>query len=359
MEATLERTLEQLMSASHTTFIGTNAAPDEDGVYQCAVDRDTGHLEIVEAVAVGRRPNFLAVHPTDDYLYTVCSSKPGTAHSIAFDETGDLSVQNQVPTGGSGPCHCSVDASGQYLLVAHYSGGSVSMLPIDEDGTVSEPSHVVEHGGSSVVADRQSEPHPHSITPGPDNRVAYVPDLGTDEVVCYDMDLDAGRLERRESVDVHDGAGPRHLSVHPSGDHVYLVGEIDSTVITFERAVDGSLSELATASTLPESAAVDNTAADVHVHPTGEYVYVSNRGHDSIAQFDIGPDGRPSLASVASTVGKWPRNFALDPDGSFLFSENKNSDEVRTFGVDPTSGELEPTGSVLDVPTPCCMKFQL
>ena len=291
------------MSDSHTVFIGTNAAPDEDGVYQCAVDRDAGDVAVVDAVAVSNRPNFLAVHPTENYLYTVCSSDPGTAHSIAFDESGDLSVQNEAPTGGSGPCHCSVDASGQYLLVAHYSGSSVSMLPIDDEGAVGEPSHVVEHEGSSVVADRQSEPHPHSITPGPDNRVAYVPDLGIDEVVCYDMDLDAGRFERRESVAVHDGAGPRHLSVHPSGDYVYLVGEIDSTVITFERVADGSLTELATASTLPEHVEEDSTAADVHVHPAGEYVYVSNRGHDSIAQFDIGPDGRPSLASAASTVG--------------------------------------------------------
>jgi len=345
--------------SDYTAFIGTNADPDEDGIFRCAVDRDTGEAEVVDAVPVGRRPNFLAVNPTKDCLYTVCSSDPGTAHTITFGRDGTLSVRNETPSGGFGPCHCSVDASGQYLLVAHYSGGSVSMIPIGEDGAVDGPSHVVEHEGSGVVADRQSEPHPHSITPGPDNEVAYAVDLGINEIVCYDIDLDPGRLEKRESVAVHDGAGPRHLSFHPSGDYVYVVGEIDSTVIALERAANGSLSELAIATTVPESFDGDNKPADVHTHPSGDYIYVSNRGHDSIAQFDIDVDGRPTLASTVPTGGNWPRNFALNPEGTFLFSENRNSDEVRTFGVESTTGALDSTGSVLDVPTPSCMKFQL
>jgi 6-phosphogluconolactonase len=244
-------------------------------------------------------------------------------------------------------------------MTAQYGGGTVSVLPIADDGTVGSPTAVVEHEGSGPNEGRQSEPHPHSIQPGPDNRFAYAPDLGADRVFVYDLDPAAGTIEPADCghVDVHPGAGPRHLDFHPNGRYAYLISELDNTVVAFERDSDtGALDAFATVDTLPEGFDGESYTADIHVHPDGDTLYGSNRGHDSIAVFDLDADGRPTLVETESTRGEWPRNFALDPDGKFLFAENRDTNDIVTFRV-RDDGTLEPTGAVAEVPEPVCMKF--
>jgi len=232
------------------------------------------------------------------------------------------------------------------------------MLPIDSDGGVGERTCLVEHEGSSVHPDRQTEPHPHSITPGPQNEFAYAPDLGTDEIVVYELALDEGRLRPVETgaVTVYDGAGPRHMEFHPNSEVAYLVNELDSTVVAYDYdEYTGALEEFATVDTLPRSVDIENYPADIHVHPSGDVLYASNRGHDTIAIFELDERGTPSRTGTVSTRGEWPRNFAISPDGDFLFAENQHTDTVVTFRIDGTA--LEATGDVVEIPEPVCLEI--
>lgn len=324
--------------------------------------RDSGGLDSLDATTAGEAPTFLCVHPELDVLYVADSVDDGALTAVAFDRhTGEVSVVNAQPTGGAGPCYCSVDATGSYAFVAHYRGGSVSVLPVDEDGRLGERTQVVEHEGRGVDPDRQTAPHPHSIVPGPDNEFAYVPDLGTDRVVVYRIDLEDGCLDPVDSstLPVHPGAGPRHLEFHPDERVGYLINELDSTITAFERNPEtGALAAFQTVETLPAAFDGDNKTADVHVHPSGRFVYGSNRGHDSVASFAVDDDDRRlTPLGHESTRGEWPRNFAIDPTGASLLVENLHSDEIVTFDVDAETGTLDPTDESTAVPRPMCLAF--
>jgi 6-phosphogluconolactonase len=316
---------------------------------------DDGSLERLGVTAAGENSSFLTIHPNGSYLYALSEVADGTVTAFTIDPSGALSQVNRRTSGASGPCHCTVDAAGTYLFVAHYTGGAVSVLPIQDDGGIGDPMTVVTHEGSSVHPRRQTEAHPHSVRLGPNGRFAYVPDLGTDEIVVYEFD--DGALHRVEAVSVHDGAGPRHLEFHPDGAVCFLVNELASTLSAFEyHETTGSLTHLDTVDTVPEQFIGENLTADVHVHPSGRWVYCSNRGHDSIAVFEF---ERERLQSVGheSTRGEWPRNFALDPAGEFLYAENQRTDEIISFCIDETTGTLAPAGHTMVVPRPACMKI--
>jgi 6-phosphogluconolactonase len=329
-----------------------------DHLYTHRVDRETGALTELHVAETEEPPSFLALHPDGEHLYAVWGGE-GTALAYDLDpETGAVSELNRQPTENQGPCHCAVDATGQYLLVAHYQGGGVAMLPIAEDGTLDPVSDQVQHEGSGPNEERQEAPHPHSINPGPDNRIAYVPDLGIDEVVLYEMDLAAGELVPADlpAVELHGGAGPRHFDVHPSEEYAYLINELDSTVTAFERDTEtGALAAIETESTLPAEFAEKNKTADIHVHPSGDWVYGSNRGHDSIAVFAVEATGGIERQAIVSTGGEWPRNFGMDPAGQYLFAENRDTDDITTFDID--DGDIAANGAVADVPQPICMVF--
>jgi 6-phosphogluconolactonase len=225
---------------SDLAVVGTYGPADREGVHTVAIDTETGELDHCDGVVAGPDPTFIAVHPDGTHVFAAVRESEGRIKSFAVErDTGALTRVGDAPSGAVSPCRCSVETTGRYLLAAHYAGGAVSMLPLGADGEIGDPVAVVEHEGAGPNPDRQTAPHPHSITPGPENRFAYVPDLGTDEVVVYEMDLDGGRLDRRSSVAVTPGAGPRHLAFGPSGERVYLINELDSTVVAFESDDDG------------------------------------------------------------------------------------------------------------------------
>lgn len=341
---------------SALAVVGTYSDADEDGIYSYRLDRETGALDELDATAGGEDPSFLAFYPNGEHLYAVNETDPGTVRSFDVDaETGALVETNIVDSGGAGPCHCSV--VGEHVVVAHYSGGVVSLLPIGDNGQIEEPVDVVEHEGSGVHPERQTQPHPHSAVGGPNGKYVFVPDLGLDQIVSYRLDADAGELRRSSAVSLPDGAGPRHFVV--DGDVAYVINELDSTIGALDLDAEaGVLSVREIVSTLPEDATEENITADIHLHPSGKWLYGSNRGHDSIAVFDVDEDGGLAATAHESTRGEWPRNFAVDPAGEWLFAENMHSDSVVTFAVDQSDGTLTEAGSKVNVPEPVCMKFR-
>mgnify|MGYP000147260952 CR=1 FL=1 len=348
------------MATEELALVGTYTDGDSEGIYTVAVDGD-GAVDVRDATAAGENPSFLAIHPSGEYCYAVNEVDDGAVTALSIDgETGELTRLNQITTGGGAdPCHCTVDATGEYLLVAHYTGGTVAMCPIADDGQIEEPSDLVEHEGTGPNEERQEAAHPHSIQPGPYNRFAYVPDLGADRIVGYELDLDAGELvpSTAATVELPAGSGPRHMEFGDDGDYAYLINELNSTVSVLGRD-DGSgwLSVLDTATTLPDDAEGDNITADIHVHQSGEWVFGSNRGHDSIATFAI-DDGEIKFRGTESTRGEWPRNFALTPDGDYLLAENMETNDVVTFEIDGETGALDATDAVTAIPSPVCLQF--
>ncbi len=354
--------------AEYLIYVGTYTAQKSKGVYAYRFDGATGQLTSIGLVAETTQPSFLAVHPSRRFLYAVNEiadyegRKSGAVSAFAIDRrSGKLTFLNEVSSRGTDPCYVSLDKTGKYVLVANYSGGSVAMFPVLEDGRLGEASAFVQHVGSSVNRERQEGPHAHSINLSPDNRFAIAADLGLDEMLIYRFDPTKGSLAPNDPpfAKVNPGAGPRHFAFHPSGRSAYVINEMQSTVTAFSYdAARGVLRVLQTISTLPKDFAGHSDTAEVQVHPSGKFLYGSNRGHDSIAVFAI-DSGKGTLTPVAHvpTQGKTPRNFGIDPTGSYLFAANQDSDNIVVFRIDAKTGRLTPTGQVLEVPTPVCVKF--
>lgn len=347
------------------TYTGQGASR---GIYALSLDRESGALRRGRLVAETASPSYLALAPDGRALYAVnelteFAGRPsGAVTAFARDtRTGALTSLGQQPSGGGAPCYITVDRAGRYVLVANYVGGSVALLPIERNGRLGEATALVQHVGTGPNAQRQEGPHAHCIILDAPNRFAIAADLGTDAVLIYRVDDRRGVLSAAEQpmVKLRPGAGPRHLAFAPDSATLYVLNELDSTLVTLAYdPVRGRLSERATVSTRPVSAAGDNFPAAVRVHPRGHTVYASNRGDDTIAVFSVSRDtGRLALVQTVSTGGQWPRDFALDPTGSQMLVANQRSDSVVGFRIDPATGRLSPTGARVELPTPVCLLF--
>ncbi len=348
----------------YSAYVGTYEGGGRPSLFHVRCDARTGRLRLRGAVSDVVHPSFLALHPRGGHLYAASEAPGGPDGEVcafALDpRTGDPTFLHRRPAHGRSTCHVSVDADGRVLVAANYGSPTIVLYRLGEDGGLAAAAVVMRHDGHSVHP-RQREPHPHSANVDPSGRFVYCPDLGTDRIMIYRLDRTAGTLAANDPpwVGTAPGAGPRHLAFHPALDAAYAVNEIDSTVAAYARDADsGALRPLQVASTLPAGFRDGNSCADVHVHPSGRFVYASNRGHDSIAVFRVDPaSGRLEPAGHAATGGRTPRNFALDPAGRFLFAENQDSGSIVTFAVDPATGVLEPTGDRLELPTPVCLRF--
>jgi 6-phosphogluconolactonase len=349
-------------------YVGTYTGKGSEGIYLYRLDVAAGRLMALGLAAKAQDPSFLALAPDGRHLYAVSEissfegKKGGAVSAFERDpKTGSLTFLNGASTRGAGPCFVTVDKTGRDVLVANYGGGSVAVLPIGRDGRVEEASAFIQHTGSSVNPQRQKEPHAHSINVSPDNRFALVADLGLDQVLVYRFDPAKGSLTPNDPpfARVNPGAGPRHLAFHPDGKFAYVINEIQSTITAFTwDAAGGVLKEIQTISTLPAGFSGQSYCADVHVHPTGRFVYGSNRGHDSIAVFAVDPaKGTLTPIENVSTQGKWPRNFGIDPTGSVLIAANERSDNLVVFRIDANTGKLTPAGQSLQLSRPVCVKF--
>ena len=355
--------------AEYLAYIGTyTTKTDSKGIYAFRLESGTGHLTPVGAAAVTQDPSFLAIAGNEKYLYAVNElptfegKSSGAVTSYSLDrKSGKLTQLNQVASGGADPCYISFDHAGKYALVANYTGGSVATFPVGPDGKLGPASAFVQHTGSGPNKERQEGPHAHYIATSADNRFAFAVDLGLDEVLVYRFDSTTGSLTPNNPpfVKLPPGSGPRHLAFHPSGKFAYVLSEVKSTVTALAYdAKNGSFTTLQTLSTIPKDFTALNETAEIVVHPSGKFLYASNRGHDSIAVFAIDADkGTLTPAGDFSTKGKTPRNFALDPTGNFLLAANQESNNIVVFRIDRATGALTPTGQTADVPAPVDIAF--
>lgn len=342
-------------------YVGTYTGEGKgEGIYVFRAEDASGALEPVQTVSGVASPSFLAMHPNGKTLYAVNEAQGSEAVSAFGVEsgTGRLTPLNQQPSHGTSPCYVSLDPTGSCVLVANYGDGIVSVFPVEADGRLREASDVVQHLGSSTNR-RQAGPHAHSVLMDPSGRFVLSADLGCDRVFVYRLDAASGKLTPNEIpyAQLSSGAGPRHIAFHPGGKLAFVNNEIDSTVTSFTWDSErGALHVNDTRSTLPSDFTGNNSTAQVAVHPSGKVVYVSNRGHDSIAIFSVDETlGKLSPLGHVPTGGKTPRNFNLDHSGRFLYAANQNTGNVVQFQADPASGRLTPTGRVTDVAAPVCV----
>lgn len=350
-----------------TVYIGSYASPKENGIHQFTLNSDTGELTASGGASGIPNPSFVSISPDHRFLFAIGEvgsfngKKGGEVCSFSIDRsTGALSLLSQQSSGGDGPCFVTADRTGKVVLVANYGGGSVESLPVGSDGKLAEAASFIQHTGSSVNKSRQSEPHAHSINVAPDNRFAFAADLGLDKILIYKLDAEKGTLTPNDPpfAEIPPGSGPRHFAFHPSGKFAYVCGEMTSTVhaMTYD-AERGSLKVIQSLSTLPHEVK-GNSTAETQVHPSGRFVYVSNRGHNSVAVFSVDQaTGMLTAVGHQSTGGKVPRNFGVDPSGKFLIAANQDSNNVVVFKIDPDTGMPHPTGHEVSVPKPVCVKF--
>ncbi|MEO1236877.1 MAG: lactonase family protein [Planctomycetota bacterium] len=345
-------------------YLGSYTQDRSEGVFHFTFDVETGALTRRGAYGGVTNPSFLALHPDGGTLYAVAEAgRDDGATAFAIDaETGGLTLLNTQTTDGRAACHVAVDPTGRAAVVSYYGSGSVASFPLLEDGWLGPAVSVHRHEGSSIDAQRQEGPHAHSTNFDATGRFAVTADLGLDQLVVYAFDAETGELTPHDPpfAAVHGGAGPRHLAFHPTLAVAYVINELDATVTTLAwDAAAGTLTPRQTVSTLPEGYDGRRSCAEVVVHPSGRFVYGSNRGHDSLAAFAVDPeDGALSPLGHFASGGEEPRNFNIDPSGRWLIACNQNTDNVQVFAVDEETGGLTPTGEPVSVPMPVCVRFR-
>lgn len=354
-----------LMTASQAAevpfYVGTYTKPGgSEGIYRGVLDTDKGEARITGLAGAAKNPSFLAIHPTHKYLYAAIEAGGGAVGAFAIEADGTLRKLNEESSKGGGNCHVWVDPTGKNVLAANYGSGTIASLPIKEDGSVAPASASIQHVGSGPNKGRQEKPHAHSIYVN--GSFAYACDLGTDDVFVYKFDPAKGTLTPNTPASgrVPAGGGPRHLAFHPKGGFAYVNNEMTSAVTAFAHdAEKGALTALQTLSTLPEgyADAGKNSTAEIFCHPNGKFVYVSNRGHDSIAVYSIGADGKLTSVEFAPSNVKVPRGFALSPDGGWLIAAGQNSNDLALHKVDPASGKLTFQKVIGSVGAPVSVEF--
>jgi 6-phosphogluconolactonase len=346
-----------------------NMGEEKPGISVFDLDSASGSLTLVQLVTGLRNPTYLACHPTLPLLYAAeretttwgpVETIAGSIATLAIASDGTLEPRDRIPLGG-GATYISMHPSGRYLFAAMPAPRSVAVLPVDEAGRVGPPTDVAQHHGQGVNTITSGYAFPHSVRPDISGARVLSCDMGLDRILVYDLDSGSGRLRpsAHPFTQLSSGAGPRHLWVHPSNRFVYTVNEIDSTVSAFAYDAETSAMRIIeTVRTRPDDFVGHNSGAQIVVHPSGQFLYSSNRGHNSIAMFSVEPDsGRQRLTGLESTQGDTPRNFNIDPSGTFLVVANVGSNNLVTFHIDTSSGKLHPTGHSASTPMPVCVMF--
>lgn len=334
------------------------------GIYAVRMNEATGELTLAGVTAQATNPSFLVPSRDGRFVYAVNETteyegeKSGAVSGFARGATGELALVARQPSRGGAPCYISLDRGERYALVANYVGGSVAVFPLDGRGGLGPASAFVQHEGRGPNAQRQEGPHAHSIMVDATNQWALAADLGLDRIFIYRFDQTSGTLIRAGEGVLAPGAGPRHFVFNQEQTKVYVVNELNSTLTVFSWDVSrGTLGELQTVTTLPEPFSGQNSPADIHLHPSGRFLYMSNRGQNSIVAYTVGAGGLLAPLQTISTGGNWPRNFAIDPSGRFLFVANQRSDSIVGFTIDASTGRLKRTGEPLSIPLPVCLRF--
>jgi 6-phosphogluconolactonase len=354
-------------STGRLVYIGTYTGNSSKGIYAFRFDEASGALTPVGLVAGTKSPSFLALSPNRKFLYAVNEissfdgEKAGSVTAFSIDaQSGKLTTLNAKSSKGDGPCHLAVDATGRFVAVANYGGGNFSLLPIAADGRLGDSIAILANGGRGPNKERQEGPHAHAVVFDARNRYLLGADLGLDRVFIYKFDPSTGALGANDpsSVQLAPGTGPRHVAFHPTLPLAFAINELTSTITSLSwDAASGRLAAAGSVSSLPAGYSGKNSTAEIAVHPDGRFLYGSNRGHNSIAVFSIGPMGTLTLVEHESTRGQEPRNFAIDPTGKWLIAANQKSNSLAVFSIDQETGALTPVGPLAQVGTPVCVLF--
>ena len=346
-----------------TIFVGTYTKKEghvdgqADGIYTLYRNPEDGSLTQGKTVAEVVNPSFVKASEDGKLLFAVSElgekdAESGFIYSFRITEKDSLEQLSKLSTESFAPAHIALDQSGKYVLVSNYMGGVVMMYKVSNDGTLTKQ--------QPIDLENPEKSHAHSVTISADNERAYVADLGNDKIWIFDLDADEGKLTpaSQTSVTLEEGAGPRHFTVSEDGNVAYSINELNSSVSVFKVAADGGLETIQTISSLPEGFSEKNSSADIHLHPSGKFLYVSNRGHNSIASFTIDEtSGELTALEYTSTRGKTPRNFAVSPDGDHLYAANQDSNSVSIFKIEEESGKLEAVGEPFEAMTPVSLEF--
>jgi 6-phosphogluconolactonase len=336
-------------------------AGKSEGIYTSTIDTETGKLTPPVLAVKAKNPSFLAISPNGRFLYAAMEDKSGAVGAFAIQADGTLQELNVLPSGGAGACHVWVDATGRNVLVANYSDGSIAVLQTREDGSLERQSAYEKFTGSGPHPTRQKQSYGHAVYTDPSNQFVYACDLGADKVWAFAFDAQWGTLKALEPAAgiTPPGEGPRHLAFHPSGEHVYVANELGLSVTHFTRNVKtGELTPQETFPTMPEGAPREDVkVSEIHLHPSGQWLYVSNRGRDTYAVYRVKPDGSLAWAEEPHAYVKVPRGFHIDPTGRWLISAGQDDDKVQVLKIDPASGMLTRTGEEITVGNPVCVLF--
>jgi 6-phosphogluconolactonase len=352
-------------SKVYDLLVGTYTTGKSQGIYVYRFDARTGKVTYLNKVTGINNPSYLAMATNNKFVYSVNetgSDRTGSVSSFSFDaKTGKLLFINKQPSNGAGPCYISIDKSNSNVFIANYAGGSLSVLPVKPDGSLGEPTQTIQDEGSGPDKSRQEKPHVHTAVLSPDEKFLLYTDLGTDKINITKYTAGAAKpLSPADpaNVSVTGGYGPRHIAFTPNGKYMYLIQEMGGAINTY-RYNDGQLKQLESQTILPDGFSGDIGAADIHVSPDGKFLYSTNRGTaNEIEVFAINrKDGKLTFIQRTSSLGKTPRNFAIDPTGKFLFVANQNTDDIYIFRINKTTGTLAYTNNKIEVGNPSCLKF--
>lgn len=347
-------------------FITSFAGNEKGAINAYRLNLQTAALSPVHQNTGLENPYFIVVSRDQKFLYSIYAKNFGGAESeqvaaYALEgRTGKLKPLNRQPTKGTASCYLDIDATGKTVLVANYLTGNVASLPVKSDGSLGEPVSFFQHTGSSVNPERQKAPNAHCFVISPDNRFAFAADLGIDQVLSYRLDAATAKLTQNQPpfAKVPAGSGPRHLTFHPNGKHVYVINELKNSVTHYDYATEtGVMSERKTVSTLPADFTGVSNCADVKVTPNGRYLYGTNRGHDSIAAFRVADDGSLTHIGNEPSLGKTPQNLAIVANGSLLLCANMGGNNVVAFRIDENTGRLKSVGNPVEIPSPSCIRI--
>jgi len=340
-----------------------------EGIYLYQLEKDTAALKLRNKITGIKNPSFLTFSHNFRYLYAVNELKlyenrpTGTVSAFSIESNGDLTFLNKRETNGTDPCHVSIDKNDKFIQISNFMSGSICVFPILNDGSLGESTQFIQNKGSSINPTRQAGPHAHSFTFDHNNKYGFVPDLGIDKLMIYRYDQNSGKLNPGDPpwIATYPGAGPRHFTFHPLGRYAYLINELNSTITAFTyNNESGAIKEIETVNTLPKGFSGESTCADIHISPSGLFLYSSNRGHDSIVIYKIDQkSGKLNYLGHEPSQGKTPRNFAIDPTGDFLLVANQDSDNIAIFHIDKLTGKLQFTGNITQVPTPVCIRMYI
>lgn len=347
-------------------FIGTNTGGNTQskGIYLADFDSATGTLTEPSLVAEYRNPGFLALHPTKPLLYA-CGQpnkefpdKSNSVAAFAIGEGSQLKFLGEASVGGRGACHVAIDATGRTAAIANYGDGTFSTIRLGEDGVPGEVATLISSHGSGPNRNRQDGPHAHGVYFDKANKHLFVPDLGLDKVLVHPFDASTSKLgEAIDPLETKPGAGPRHMAFSPDEKHAYVINELDNTVLAAAYA-DGKFTVLGTTATLPQDFSGGNTTAEIEVHPSGKFVYGSNRGHNSIVVYARDPaTGSLTFLQHAPCGGKTPRHFKIDPTGKWLLCAHQDSNTISVLKLDPETGKLGAPEKTVSSPSPICLVF--